>query len=218
MSRVTTERGLDRLVNFSDAVTAVAVTLLVLPLVDLVGEGQTVADLFSEYSAQFISFIAVFVLMISIWTGHHRFWEMIIDYDSVMLWLNALWLLFLSLVPVIAGFTFESGLQHGQAFAYLVLLALLSLTLLLMKLYVRNGKGRALISDDVSDGDLDLVGGLILVGGFAVTAGLILVWPDQAGWLINVAVLAIVARLVVQRRRTAIALAQAESGSATEHT
>ena len=59
MSRVTTERGLDRLVNFSDAVTAVAVTLLVLPLIDLVGEGQTVADLFNEYSAQLISFIGV---------------------------------------------------------------------------------------------------------------------------------------------------------------
>ena len=188
MSRVTTERGLDRLVNFSDAVTAVAVTLLVLPLVDLVGEGQTVADLFSEYSAQFISFIAVFVLMISIWTGHHRFWEMIIDYDSVMLWLNALWLLFLSLVPVIAGFTFESGLQHGQAFAYLVLLALLSLTLLLMKLYVRNGKGRALISDDVSDGDLDFVGGLILVGGFR----------DHCGFDLS---LARSSRMANQRRR-----------------
>jgi len=33
MRQVTTERGLDRLVNFSDAVAAVAVTLLVLPLV-----------------------------------------------------------------------------------------------------------------------------------------------------------------------------------------
>jgi uncharacterized membrane protein len=218
MSRVTTERGLDRLVNFSDAVTAVAVTLLVLPLIDLVGEGQTVADLFNEYSAQLISFIAVFFLMISIWTGHHRFWELIVDYDSVLLWLNAMWLLFLSLVPVIAGFTFESGPQHGQAFAYLVLLALLSLTLSLMKLYVSKGKGRALLSDAASDGHLDMVGGLILVGGFAVTAGLILLWPDQVGWLINVAFLAIVARLVVQRRRTAIALAKAESGSSTEHT
>jgi uncharacterized membrane protein len=35
-----TERGLDRLVTFLDAVVAIAITLLVLPLVELLGEGH----------------------------------------------------------------------------------------------------------------------------------------------------------------------------------
>lgn len=37
-----TERGYDRLVNFSDAVVAIAITLLVLPLADLVQEAAEV--------------------------------------------------------------------------------------------------------------------------------------------------------------------------------
>jgi uncharacterized membrane protein len=36
---VRTERGFDRIVNFSDATVAIAMTLLVLPLVDL-GRGH----------------------------------------------------------------------------------------------------------------------------------------------------------------------------------
>ena len=33
-----TERGLDRLINFSDAVIAIAATLLILPLVEIVND------------------------------------------------------------------------------------------------------------------------------------------------------------------------------------
>ena len=42
-----TERGLDRLVTFLDAVVAIAITLLVLPLVEVLGEapGEPLDDL-----------------------------------------------------------------------------------------------------------------------------------------------------------------------------
>jgi uncharacterized membrane protein len=38
MTRFRTERGLDRLVNFSDATVAIAITILLLPLVDVAVE------------------------------------------------------------------------------------------------------------------------------------------------------------------------------------
>ena len=39
-SLVRTERGFDRIVNFSDATVAIAMTLLVLPLVELGGDTE----------------------------------------------------------------------------------------------------------------------------------------------------------------------------------
>ena len=47
-----TDRGLDRLVNFSDATVAIAITILILPLVDLAGElttGEGAGDLLREH-------------------------------------------------------------------------------------------------------------------------------------------------------------------------
>ncbi len=38
MTAMQTERGFDRMVNFCDAVVAIAITLLVLPLVDIPSE------------------------------------------------------------------------------------------------------------------------------------------------------------------------------------
>ena len=121
----TTTRGLDRLVNFSDAVVAVAVTLLALPLIDLVEEGDTVSDLFRTRRVEFVTYVLVFLLMILFWIGHHRFWEKVSDYDVTLIWLNALWLLSMSLFPVFAGFDIERGPEDGQAVAYTALLGAL---------------------------------------------------------------------------------------------
>ncbi len=181
MPRVTTDRGIDRLVNFTDAVVAVAVTLLILPIADLVQEGDTVADLFTTYSSQLISYVAVFLLMVWIWTGHHRFWELMDDYNYPLLWLNTIWLLLLSLFPVIAGFTFR-GLEHGQGIAYLSLLALITLVKVFMTLYSRSRK--SLISPSAEPGDFVVTMDLWRAACYAMVAGLIAIWPAEVDYLI----------------------------------
>jgi uncharacterized membrane protein len=62
-----TTRGLDRLVFFTDAVTAIAITLLILPLVDSVeraaGEGHSAAQFIGDNLSQLAAFGLSFVVI-----------------------------------------------------------------------------------------------------------------------------------------------------------
>lgn len=101
MARSHTPRGLDRLVNFTDAAVAIAITLLVLPLIDLVTDDQSrsLRDMFSEDEATFIAFAISFVVIASFWTGHHRAFEHLQDYTPLILWANFLWLASIVFIP-----------------------------------------------------------------------------------------------------------------------
>ncbi|MCB0917052.1 MAG: DUF1211 domain-containing protein [Actinobacteria bacterium] len=100
-----TERGFDRLVNFSDAVIAIAITLLVLPLMDLVASADT-QNLFQFLQVNggaFVSFVAGFFLTALFWSIHHRTFEYFETYDEPLLWLNFTWLLLIALLPFISA-------------------------------------------------------------------------------------------------------------------
>jgi uncharacterized membrane protein len=102
MSRVI-PRNPDRLVLFTDAVVAIAVTLLVLPLVDVVPEtvaahGSSSA-VFTEHKGQIYSFLLSFAVIIRLWLVHHRTFERIRGYtQALMLW-NAGWVLAIVALP-----------------------------------------------------------------------------------------------------------------------
>jgi uncharacterized membrane protein len=59
-STVRTERGFDRFVDFSDAVVAIAITLLILPVVDAVsdsvGDQRSAADFFQANGDRILAF------------------------------------------------------------------------------------------------------------------------------------------------------------------
>jgi hypothetical protein len=69
-----TDRGLDRLVNFSDATVAIAITLLLLPLVDIADEirRESLGDLLADHVGTLIAFFVSFVVISRLWLSHHR--------------------------------------------------------------------------------------------------------------------------------------------------
>ena len=75
-----TEHGLDRFVTFLDAVVAIAITLLVLPLAEIVqgvDPGKSLGSVLSGESGQFFAFFLSFaVIAASGWstTGWSRAW------------------------------------------------------------------------------------------------------------------------------------------------
>jgi uncharacterized membrane protein len=74
-----TTRGLDRLVFFTDAVTAIAITLLVLPLVDSVTEaahaGLSAEQFIGNNVAAIAGFALSFLVIARLWIAHHSTFE-----------------------------------------------------------------------------------------------------------------------------------------------
>ena len=123
-----TERGLDRLVNFTDATVAIAITVLVLPLVDLATdiEHESLHDLFDENRAAVFGFTVTFFVIARLWVAHHRIFETVADYDAGLIWWSFLWLFSIVTLPfaanVLSNLEDESdvavfGLYIGTIFA-----------------------------------------------------------------------------------------------------
>lgn len=92
-----------RIEAFSDGVLAIVITLLVLELrvPEIEGEptAQALAAAFGALTPKIISFILSFVIVAIFWVNHHQLFHSIRHTDRMLLWLNMLFLLFISAVP-----------------------------------------------------------------------------------------------------------------------
>ncbi|MEU6494453.1 TMEM175 family protein [Streptomyces sp. NPDC046984] len=93
----------ERLLLFTDAVAAIAITLLVLPLVDIVPsaveEHVAATEVISGHLAQIGSFILSFAVIARLWLTHHRVFAMVVSHRrSLVVW-NMAWLLAIVVLP-----------------------------------------------------------------------------------------------------------------------
>jgi uncharacterized membrane protein len=93
----------ERLVFFTDAVVAIAITLLILPLVDLVpevaAEHAPASEVVTGHFDQIGSFLLSFTVISRLWSLHHRLFGVVKYYRrSLVLW-NMGWLLTIVLLP-----------------------------------------------------------------------------------------------------------------------
>ncbi|MDV6263037.1 TMEM175 family protein [Rhodococcoides yunnanense] len=95
------ERGFDRLVNFSDAVVAIAATLLILPLVELAepDEGAQFIDILRNHGVELFAFVLSFLVIFSQWLSHHRVFRDLVGYTRGLIWVNFVWLLSIVFLP-----------------------------------------------------------------------------------------------------------------------
>jgi uncharacterized membrane protein len=89
--------GLERLIFFSDAVFAIAITLLVLNI--QLPTNAVFPGALSQIGPQIGAYILSFFVIGAFWIAHHRFYQHIIRFDNRLLWLNLLLLLFIAFIP-----------------------------------------------------------------------------------------------------------------------
>jgi uncharacterized membrane protein len=94
----------ERLVFFTDAVTAISITLLVLPLVDLVPEvasaHQAASEVITGHVNQIWSFLLSFAVVANIWREHHRAFSSIARVTRPLTVWNMGWLLSVVVLPI----------------------------------------------------------------------------------------------------------------------
>jgi uncharacterized membrane protein len=109
---------LDRLVFFSDAVVAIAITLLMLELKIHGSNGHlTFSDLAGSWE-QFFSFLLSFYLVSIYWMVHHRFFSYIKEIDIKLLRYNLCWLFFIVLLPFTTSLMSTYFTDTPAMFAY----------------------------------------------------------------------------------------------------
>ena len=95
-----TAHGYSRLVGFSDGVVAIAITLLILPLVDAASAySGDVGSFVAEHTGKLLLFFLSFAVIGNFWLVHHRMWEHITTYNAGLMWANLLWLLSIVFLP-----------------------------------------------------------------------------------------------------------------------
>lgn len=95
-----TERGFGRLVGFSDGVVAIAITLLILPLVDAATHiDGSVWTFLQDNSFRIFVFVLSFLVIGRFWFVHHALYENAVAYNSQLLWANLFWLLTIVFQP-----------------------------------------------------------------------------------------------------------------------
>ena len=113
----------ERLTFFSDAVVAIAVTLLALNLP--VPKGDTAAAVLNDLHAHrgaYLAFVISFLVVAGYWTSHHAVFRYLRRMDSTLLRLNLLWLFMLILMPwlanLLAGDESDSEQHSGEALRF----------------------------------------------------------------------------------------------------
>ena len=126
-----TARGFERLVNFSDAVIAIAITLLVLPLVEIPGEltpEDSFVDILSEYRGELGGFVLSFLVIWTFWDAHHQIMEHFRGYDHALMRLHMVFLFTLITLPFSTQLISKEADDRAVPF-YIATLLITSLTL-----------------------------------------------------------------------------------------
>lgn len=191
--------ALSRIAGFSDAVFAIAITLLVLDLKApevLHGQPRELVRSVAGLWPKFFSFLLSFAVIYIFWVGHHRMFQHIRRSDAGLLWLNSLLLLCVVFLPFPAALFGEHENHPFAVTLYALSMGLTSLVSTLLWRYVT--RDRRLVAVDLDQHVVThyLVRALVPMAMFFVSAAVaqVSVWAGVAMWPLILPVQALVLR------------------------
>jgi uncharacterized membrane protein len=163
------ERDLDRLLTFVDAVVAIAITLLVLPLVELttdLTEDDSVAHLL--HTPELWSFLLSFVVIARLWFAQHQAVRPLVASHRYVSALLVLWMLTIAFLPFPTALVAKAGDQPATKVLYIGTMAVSTVVTGLISWVMRR-------NPQITDGDAKpdpepgVVTGVLLLLALAIT-------------------------------------------------
>lgn len=132
----------ERMIAFSDAVVAIAITLLILPLVGLEvpkGVPNPLAYIWTNNTALISSFLITWAVIISFWLTHNRLFRMFENIDQAVILWNLVWLFAVIVLPFPMNLANQLGnsattiANNSVTAFYIGTMAVLSISLAMMQ-------------------------------------------------------------------------------------
>lgn len=178
-----TEFQLERLILFTDAVFAIAITLLAIEIrFPELHRLPTDADIWrglGELVPKFMGFLIGFAIIAQYWTAHHRIFRFVRNYDTKLLWLNMLFLLFIVLMPFSSGLFSSFGIVRAAFIIYAINIMLAGLAQVLLLRYLLVPTHALILPEDRTHPDLDTWRPLVAVAGFGLALLVVVLLPSH---------------------------------------
>ena len=182
--------GLDRIVFFSDAVIAIAITLLVIELTppeieaDLI-DTQLVSQVL-ELWPKYLGFVVSFWVIATYWVAHHRMFRFINNYNRRLIYINLLFLMFVAFMPYTTALLFDYPAQTITVVMYAGLVSAIGLTLFWLWSYVTHD--HRLVGEHVAQSTIKLIAKNLLITPvlFFISIGIAFINPLWAmfSWIL----------------------------------
>ena len=94
------DEGFGRILALSDGVFAIALTLLILEIaVPATTSEANLPKVLLRLWPQYLAYVLSFVVIARFWVAHHQAFRLIARYDTTLVWLNLLLLMFVAFLP-----------------------------------------------------------------------------------------------------------------------
>jgi uncharacterized membrane protein len=140
----------DRIVNFSDGVFAIAITILILDI--NVPEGLSSAEVSARVLGlwpEYLGYVISFLVLAIYWQAHHRVFRPIKRYDGTLVWLNFLFLMAICFLPFPTSLLGKYGGEQVSVVIYAADAAVASLLLGAVSWYAT--REHRLVTSDLDD-------------------------------------------------------------------
>ena len=136
------QRGIDRLIFFTDAVVAIAITLLILPLVEIVTADSTrhpavpIPTFVSDNLSQLLAFGLSFAVIARLWMANHEVLENAQRASPALMWFDVAWVFTVVVIPLPTEITAAYPSSELTVLIYIGVAAANTLLLFAMAYYL----------------------------------------------------------------------------------